>query len=687
MARQQLTIYLADLTYTQQGLQSEIMPNAIGGLGTYVQKALGDHIQVRLFKRPEKLIAALQEKTPDVIGFSNYAWNHALSSALATAFKKRHPKVPVIMGGPNYPLDRERQIAFLKEHPQIDFYIIKEGEVAFAKLVGALAENNFDLDADYEIPSVHYLSRDDEAHLPPPIERIKDLAEIPSPYLNGLLDEFFGDGFWPILQTNRGCPFSCTFCVEGILYYNKVYTSSAEKVAAELHYIGKKMAPLVAAGSRADMFIADSNFGMYRDDIATCQAIRDCQDLYSWPQYISVATGKNQKERVLEAARLVRGALRLSGSVQSLDEDVLQNIKRKNVSPDQIMQVAINGAEMGANTYSEVILALPGDTKERYRATISQLIEAGFNKVEAYTLMLLYGSELDDVETRRKFGLKTSYRIIPRCFGHFDYDDDEVSVGEIEEVVIATNTMSFEDYVECRLLALLVVLFHNDGLFEPMLKVIKAAGVPVLDCILGVMAEKLPDGLQRIISDFRAETESELWHDKAELAAFVSRRENIDRYISGELGSNLLFKYKSLAMLGEMEALSSTFADAVARQLAVKLGKLNSVQAEFLVDLSRYCASTVVGIFDRPGDDLSIKTHFDLPGIVERNEFAQLSEQDRGIEREIRFILDDAQKQTIHRLVNTYGTAITGLTRALTRVNVKRLLRRPVGGESDRIAA
>src|SRR3990167_8749718 len=54
-----VSIYLADLTYTQQGLQSEIMPNAIGCVGSYAKKRLGDRISIRIFKRPEKLVAAI----------------------------------------------------------------------------------------------------------------------------------------------------------------------------------------------------------------------------------------------------------------------------------------------------------------------------------------------------------------------------------------------------------------------------------------------------------------------------------------------------------------------------------------------------------------------------------------------------------------------------------------------------
>ena len=84
-------VYLADLTYTQQGLQSEIMPQAIGGLGTYAIEQLGERIEVRVFKKPEDLTAALETAYPQVIGFSSYAWNTSLAFAFARTVKANRP--------------------------------------------------------------------------------------------------------------------------------------------------------------------------------------------------------------------------------------------------------------------------------------------------------------------------------------------------------------------------------------------------------------------------------------------------------------------------------------------------------------------------------------------------------------------------------------------------------------------
>ena len=53
-------------------------------------------------------------------------------------------------------------------------------------------------------------------------------------------------------------------------------------------------------GGRNDLWLVDSNFGMYTQDLDTCKAIANCQEKYGWPEYIQCDTGKNNKTRVLD---------------------------------------------------------------------------------------------------------------------------------------------------------------------------------------------------------------------------------------------------------------------------------------------------------------------------------------------------------------------------------------------------
>jgi radical SAM superfamily enzyme YgiQ (UPF0313 family) len=198
--------------------------------------------------------------------------------------------------------------------------------------------------------------------------RIADLNQTPSPYLKGYLDEFLTDSsLVPLMECNRGCPFSCTFCVDGISARSKVNKVAVDRLEAELTYIAQRH-------SGKYLFIADTNFGMYAEDVEFCKIMAGIKERYNFPLYLQVSTGKNQKARAIECADLLKGSLRFSAAVQSLDEEVLSNIKRSNISYEQLIDAASQVAQIDGNTYSDVILALPGDSKVKHMNTVCSLI-------------------------------------------------------------------------------------------------------------------------------------------------------------------------------------------------------------------------------------------------------------------------------------------------------------------------
>ena len=198
------------------------------------------------------------------------------------------------------------------------------------------------------------------------------MDEIPSPYLTGLLDKFFDDKLVPMLQTNRGCPFSCSFCTDGRDAVNQVNRFSKVRVKEEMDYIATHVKKNVHS-----LFISDLNFGMIPGDIETCNVITDIQKKYGgYPLKILSTTGKNKKEQVIESIKSLHGSLALSMSVQSLDENVLKNIKRDNISADQMLALAPTIKESNLDTTAEIIVGLPSETYDSHLDTIRKLIDA-----------------------------------------------------------------------------------------------------------------------------------------------------------------------------------------------------------------------------------------------------------------------------------------------------------------------
>src|SRR5262245_1689682 len=236
-------VTFADLTHTSVAVDANNNPLAVGYIAAYARAELGDVIDPFLFQSPAALSRCLSRRTPDVACFTNYMWNGQLSCAYAAQLKQHHPRTIVVMGGPNYPIDAGEQAAYLAQHPEIDFFVDGEGEAAFTALYKALLD--VDLDAARlkcdgpQVPGVHYLL---DGHFVggPPAPRILDLQLIPSPYLTGLLDEFFDDKLTPMIQTTRGCPYSCTFCHDGIAYANKTRAFPADRVRGELEHVAAR---------------------------------------------------------------------------------------------------------------------------------------------------------------------------------------------------------------------------------------------------------------------------------------------------------------------------------------------------------------------------------------------------------------------------------------------------------------
>jgi len=108
-----LLIYLADLYHDYLPTRQHT-PLGIGYIGEYLKNQFPQEVEIRLFKSPEKLLEGIDEEVPDVIGMSNYIWNHVLNRFVGKRIRSgKNPNIPIIMGGPNIRLDDEGIFLFL----------------------------------------------------------------------------------------------------------------------------------------------------------------------------------------------------------------------------------------------------------------------------------------------------------------------------------------------------------------------------------------------------------------------------------------------------------------------------------------------------------------------------------------------------------------------------------------------
>ena len=123
--------------------------------------------------------------------------------------------------------------------------------------------------------------------------------------------------------------------------------------------------------------------------------------------------------------------------------------------------------EANLQTTSEVILGLPGETFENHIQTLRDLVKARMDEIVVHTCMLLDGSEMGLPEERKKWEMKTKFRVLQRDFAELS---NGKKVIEYEEVVVGSKTMTFEEYIELRVLAFIIFVTNQGIVFDAIQK-------------------------------------------------------------------------------------------------------------------------------------------------------------------------------------------------------------------------
>ena len=687
-------IWLADLTHTNSRIISNHMPYGIGCVAAFTEKYINIENPIQLFKYPEKLSAALEnDGIPDIIGFSNFIWNSQLSLDYAKRIKKMSPKTIIIFGGPHYYLIPAEQEKFLRDNPQIDFYIPKEAEIGFANLITFLINSDLDKSKVKDnLQSVHSIDENGKVFLTDEAPRIKNLTSVPSPYTTGKLDEFFDGVLLPVIQTNRGCPFLCTFCDEGVTSLNKVNRRERWQIDAELEYIAKKLSRLPKDQRGDYLRIADSNFGMYKEDQITCETIAKCIKKYGWPTQIEVDTGKNDQKKVLKASEIVGGILSLNGSVQSLDEDVMKNMKRENISSEGLMQIALSAKKEDVPTVSQLILCLPGETKKSHFNSISKIIDANFTHVTIFQLGIEPGAEMFSPSDKKKFGLKGRYRVMAECIGKYKLFNEKFTVGELEEICYETDSMTFDDYLSCRKMNLIISTFYNtfsiywssptsSPFFDGVLKFLRSQKIAISRW-MQLLHEEEEGELKEAFDAFEKASREELWENTDELKKFIHEPAVFEKYLNGSLGYNLQNSFRILLLTRYINPLKD-LAQKTLWKLLKENGKDSLENIAFVNELLEFETSRIKNISKNLDQIPEITLEYDILKFKDDEKLVSVKDYKLSKPVTVKFVLDEMQKNTIKKTIGKEGVnklnGIGNITKASSGSNErsKDILRMP----------
>lgn len=339
-----VTAYLRSCSETQLKGAYQVEEILLGGMEDYTL---------------ESVYESVESSDDPVCLFSSYVWNHDVNLLAAREIKKRRPNSLIIFGGPEVPKYVGDTENFLTENNFIDIAVLGEGEITCAEILEALAGQPANDLSSLEATAGMVFSHAGSQKRTPDRARVKDITLLPSPYLTGEFGDWFYDFSNTILETNRGCPYGCTYCDWGSATLQKVTKFIPERVIAEIEFLASRRSQVI--------FIADANFGMLEQDIEISKALVAISKRTGYPKKLNTNFAKNGGRRLMAVIKILHeGGLLPTGiiALQTTDEEVLKVIRRDNIKTTtyETMMEYFNAEKIPIAT--DLMIGLPGQTVE-----------------------------------------------------------------------------------------------------------------------------------------------------------------------------------------------------------------------------------------------------------------------------------------------------------------------------------
>jgi len=453
------------------------LPIVSGNLSSYAKKSSvvnkNYEFMPFLFMKddPDKIFSGY--KQPSIAAFSVSMWNSNLCLEVARRVKERFPETLIVFGGPNVPFNAE---IYFKNNPFIDVTARGEGEATFTKILERFVESS-DFEGiggiSYRDKKGRYVKNEKEASL------VEHLDNLPSPYLDGTFDNVIiinpKMNFQAIVETNRGCPFLCSYCFWGQGGLNKKFRfAGLERVKEIAEWIGKNKISYVSC--------ADSNFGMFKRDLDIAQFFVDAKQKWGFPEKFRVNYGKNAEENIFQIGRLLHQNDMEKGitlSRQTNSAEAAANVNRKNIRMETYNALQKRYNETGIPTYTELILGLPGETYASFSDGLERILHSGINQVIVYHCQVYPNTELDDENYKKRFSIRISR--VPLNGVHTSPSPSK-SITEYEELVVSTSSMPEEEWKKSTKLAWTAQLLHGLKIgFYPLVYLKNIQGIRYTD--------------------------------------------------------------------------------------------------------------------------------------------------------------------------------------------------------------
>jgi hypothetical protein len=394
-----------------------------------------------IFRRDPIDQAAEQLQQCQVVFFSLYVWNRNYCFQLAQRIKLLNPTVITVFGGPELP---HRDWDLFIKYPFIDVAVVGEGEPAVEEILVKVALNQ-------NIPRRYHSQRQTN-------------LDIPSPYLTGVFDQLMQqhpDIEWmPTLETDRGCPYACTFCDWGSMTASKVAKFGLQRVFAELEWFSEHRMKFLT--------MTNANFGIFRQrDLEIADQIVKLSQHTGYPTGISVSYAKNSTSDVFEIVKRFKSANIQTGfilSLQTTTPEVLTNIERTNMKVNNIQEIAQFGRQHQIPIYTEIIMGLPGETVESWKQNIENVLDAGLhNGIDAFFLNMIENAPI--MQQVEQYQIK-SFLAHDMFYETAEVKQSDLSIIESVSVIQQNSSVTADQLLEKFIYTWYIMGLHVSGISD-----------------------------------------------------------------------------------------------------------------------------------------------------------------------------------------------------------------------------
>ena len=348
--------------------------------------------------RIEFIAGEIYELGPDLVGFSCYIWNIEKTMAVIRRLRAVIPKLTIVVGGPEVAHSSEN---FLKNNPDADRVFTGEGEPVLPEFLKAWRSGQDpagpgrvgragaeSADTPWLSPSARPLSTIEARENPGRVWTWVD------PYRR---EEDF-NGKYVYLETARGCPFSCAFCLSaasaGVRYLEP---ERIRPVLRRLFRWGARTVKLVDRTFNANKKHAFHVLDIFREEVRRFQSEQEespggAEALFR--VHCEMAGDLLDEDWMIYLAAYPRGMIQLEIGVQSTHAPTLQAIGRRQDLKRWGAKVQYLQKNIGIPIHMDLIAGLPCEGLPAFLNSIDTVLALRPNRLQIGFLKVLKGTPL-----------------------------------------------------------------------------------------------------------------------------------------------------------------------------------------------------------------------------------------------------------------------------------------------------